>query len=62
MSKGLSANIFGLGEVESCNLVHICSISWAMDECISMSVSVSFRKWSTFDVIIHFSFIHTRRL
>ena len=37
-SKSLNADIFGLGEVQSCNLVQMCSISGAMNECISISV------------------------
>ena len=41
VSKGLSADIFGLGEVGSCNLAQMCSMSGAMNECSIASVHLS---------------------
>ena len=41
-----------LGEIESCNLAQMCTISWAMNRCFCMSINVSvgvtFRKWFTY--------------
>ena len=59
LSKSWNADIFGFGEVESCNLAKMCIISGAMNECIGtsvcMSMSMVFRKWCTFKSLIYFN-------
>ena len=51
------------GEVDSCNLIHMCSLSWAMKEYIyifisvCMSVSLSLKKWCIFRVSMYFSLL-----
>ena len=46
LSKGLSADMFGFGEVESCNVAQLCNIPRAVSNCIGVSVHLSICMWT----------------